>query len=175
MFDDYEDIIMDESVMDEDLAEYEMDEDFMQECTQALMPSLIQEMMLESVIDPDSLDENVKNAYFTLQNYFVQQGLISEAATISISNPKINVVRLNKAAQIKRLKTIITLKMGRKANHKAYKKYKLGQKIKMVNREELDRVFGAKAERLAKKLWLKTKKNAKVATVVETNKPDRKK
>ena len=173
MFDDYDDIIMDESILDEDLMEYEMDEDFMQECTAAIMPSLIQTMMMESVVDLDTLDENVKNAYVTLQNYFVQQGLISEAATVSISNPKINVVRLNKTAQIKRLTTIITLKMGRKNNHKAYKKYKLGQKIKKTNMEELRKIYGAKAERLAKKLWLKTRKNSKVATVVSSNKPDR--
>ena len=65
------------------------------------------------------------------------------------------------------MSTIITLKMGRKANHKAYKKYKLGQKIKKANMAELRRVFGEKAERLAKKLFQRTSQSGKVAAVVD--------
>ena len=130
---------------------------------------MIQGMILGETAD--ELDESVKNAVLTLQDYFVGQGMISEAATVSISNPKINIVRMNKQAQIKRLTSIITLKMGRKANHKAYKKYKLGQKIKKTNMEELRKLYGAKAERLAKKLWARTKKSGKVAAVVDKNTP----
>ena len=133
------------------------------------MAQMIQGMILGETAD--ELDESVKNAVLTLQDYFVGQGMISEAATVSISNPKINIVRMNKQAQIKRLTSIITLKMGRKANHKAYKKYKLGQKIKKTNMEELRKLYGAKAERLAKKLWARTKKSGKVAAVVDKNTP----
>ncbi|MCM1531905.1 MAG: hypothetical protein NC114_06495 [Ruminococcus flavefaciens] len=156
-------------VTDDDIAEYENDQAFMQECTADLMGLMIQGMILGE--SADELDEGVKNAVLTLQDYFVGQGLIDEAATVSISNPKINVVHLNKQAQIKRLSTIITLKMGRKAGHKAYKKYKLGQKIKKTNMEEMRRIYGAKAERLAKKLWQKTRKSGKVAAVVDKNTP----
>lgn len=152
---------------DDNIDEYEADTKFMQECTADCLGLMIQGMILGE--SADELDENVKNAILTLQDYFVGQGLIDEAATVSISNPKINVVHLNKQAQIKRLSTIITLKMGRKANHKAYKKYKLGQKIKKTNMEELRKLYGAKAERLAKKLWQRTQKSGKVAAVVDKN------
>lgn len=152
---------------DDNIDEYEKDEKFMQECTADTMALMIQGMILGE--SADELDEAVKNAVLTLQDYFVGQGMIDEAATVTISNPKLNVVHLNKQAQIKRLSTIITLKMGRKANHKAYKKYKIGQKIKKTNMEELRRVYGAKAERLAKKLWQRTSKSGKVAAVVEKN------
>ncbi|MCM1295206.1 MAG: hypothetical protein NC311_06665 [Muribaculaceae bacterium] len=169
---------IDESAMqasittDADISEYENDKQFMDECTALCMPTFIQMMMDEACGDLyDVMDEATKEAFATVQNYLVAQGIISEAATVSISNPKINVVRLNKQAQIARLTTILTLKMGRKANHKAYKKYKLGQKIKKDNMEQLRKIFGAKAERLAKKLWAKTRKNNKVAAVVEDKKP----
>lgn len=157
-----------DDVTNDDIGEYENDEQFMQECTADLMGTMIQDMLLGETFD--QLDESVKNAVLTLQNYFVGQGLIDEAATVSLSNPKINVVRLNKQAQIKRLTTIITLKMGRKANHKAYKKYKLGQKIKKTNLEELRKVYGAKAERLAKKLYARIKKSGKVNAVIAQEK-----
>lgn len=159
---------------DDDIAEYENDEQFMQECTALCMPTFVQMMMDEACGDMyDAMDEATREAFVTVQNYLVGQGIISEAATVSLNNPKINVVRLNKKAQINRLTTILTLKMGRKANHKAYKKYKLGQKIKKDNMETLRKIFGGKAERLAKKLWAKTRKNNKVAAVVDDKKPDK--
>ena len=41
--------------------------------------------------------------------------------------------------------------------------------------EELRKLYGAKAERLAKKLWLKSAKSAKVKATVETEKAKSKK
>ena len=151
-------------VTDADIAEFENDQQFMDECYRAALPLIIEDMLLGETAD--TLDENVKEAVMRIQNYLVQQGVMTEAATIRITNPKVNVVHLSKQAQIRRLKTIITLKMGRKAKHRAYKKYKLGQKIKMTNRGILDQAFGAKAERLAKKMWQKIYKNKKTAAVV---------
>lgn len=151
----------------DDISMYESDPQFMQESMAIALPIIIQGWLTED--SAEAMDENVKEAFITCQNYLAGQGLLSEAA-VSISNPKINVVRLNKNAQISRLTSILTLKMGRKANHKAYKKYKLGQKIKKANMEELRKIYGAKAERLAKKLWAQTKKNNKVAAVVESKK-----
>lgn len=160
------------NVTDDDIAEYENDPKFMQECAAMCMPTMLSMMMDESMNDVfASMDEATAAAFVAVQNYLVGQGVLSEAATVSISNPKLNVVHLNKQAQISRLTTILTLKMGRKANHKAYKKYKMGQKIKKENMEALRKLFGAKAERLAKKLWAKTRKNNKVAAVVEDKKP----
>lgn len=160
------------NVTDDDIAEYEQDEKFMQECTELCMPTMVQMMMDESMGDLlDSMDEATTQAFITLQDYMIGQGLISEAAAVHINNPKLNVVHLNKQAQIRRLSTIITLKMARKANHKSYKKYKLGQKIKKTNMGEMRKLYGAKAERLAKKLWLKTRKSSKVAAVVSDKKP----
>ena len=116
-------------------------------------------------------DPNMQNVFpvvgMSAQQYLIGQGLMDEASAIHISNPKLNVVHLNKQAQINRMRSIIILKMGRKSNDKAYKKYKLGQKIKKANMEELRKKFGAKADRLAKKLWARTQKSAKIATVVD--------
>jgi hypothetical protein len=154
---------------DDDITEYEEDEQFMQECTAACMPTILQMMLMDE--SAESLDEAVATAFINAQDYLIGQGLMDEAAAVRITNPKINVVHLNKQAQIKRLTTIITLKMGRKADHKAYKKYKLGQKIKKVNLEELRRIYGQKAARLAKKLWTKNQKSAKLNAVVEKSKP----
>ena len=155
-----------ESVTDDDISAYERDEAFMAECTAACLPLITQTM----IIDEDAqsvLDEETRDAYFELQNYLVGQGAISEAATVRINNPRINVVHLSKEAQIKRLASIITLKMGRRANSKFYKKYKIGQRIRKTNRKELDKLYGAKATRLAKKLFLQLQKKPKVAAIVD--------
>lgn len=161
--------VLQSSIMtDDDISEYEADTEFMRECADVCMPTMLQMMLMDE--SAGSLDEAVIDAYLTAQDYLIGQGIISEAAAVHISNPKLNVVHLNKNAQINRLTTIITLKMGRKANHKAYKKYKLGQKIKKENMVELKRLFGQKAERLAKKLWAQTQKSAKVSAVVDRKK-----
>ena len=144
--------------------DFENDELFMQECTAACMPTMLQMMAMgeaatalddDDVIDNMSagakLDEAVTSSAKMLQNYLEGQGLV-EAAAVNVNNPKINVVRLNKQAQISRLKSIIEIKMARKANHKSYKKYKIGRKIVKENRAIMDRTYGQKAERLAKKL-----------------------
>lgn len=155
-------------ITDDDIAEYENDQEFMQEATAACMPTMLQMMLMDETAE--SLDEAVVSTFLASQDYLIGQGLIDEAAAVHISNPKLNVVHLNKQAQINRLATILTLKMGRKNNHKAYKKYKLGQKIKKMNMAELRKLYGAKAERLAKKLWQKTQRSAKLATVVDSKK-----
>lgn len=150
--------------------DFEGDEQFMQECMAACLPTLLQmELMDESV---ETMDEDVKNAFITVQDYMVNNGYMPEAASVPIGNPKINVVRLNKESQISRLKTIISLKMARKDKIKPYQKYKLGQKIKKMNLAIIMQRYGAKADRLARKLWQQTKKG-KPAAVVEKTKEAR--
>lgn len=164
-----ESALMAETTTDDDIREYEQDSRFMAECTAACLPIMTQMMMMDEAAQ-EVLDEETRKVFFAVQNYMVGQGSINEAATVRITNPRINVVHLSKQAQLKRLKAIITLKMGRRAKHKAYKKYKLGQMIKKNNREELDRAFGAKAERLAKKLYAQLQKKSKVAAIVDDGK-----
>ena len=168
-----ETVLQNENVNDADLEEYLGDEKFMQECTSACMPTILQMMVMDE--SADQIDEAVQNTFATVQDYLVGQNLISEASAIHINNPRINVVHLSKQAQINRLTSIITLKMGRKAKHKAYRKYKLGQQIKKKNMEELRKAYGAKAERLAKKLWAKSAKSAKVSAAVSSTKARMKK
>lgn len=149
----------------EDISAYENDEAFMQECTQLCLPTMmLMELLGENA---DTLDESVVNALTVLDDYLRGQGMINEAASAPRINAKLNVVHLNKNAQMARLKTIIVLKMARKDNVKAYQKYKMGQKIKKMNMAEMVKRYGAKAEKLAKKLWTKTHKNGKVVAVVK--------
>lgn len=148
--------------------DFENDEAFIQECTAACLPTMMQMMIMDETFD--TLDEDVKDAFVKVNDWMIGQGLISEAAGVSLSNPKINIVRLNKQAQINRLKAIITLKMGRKSGSKHYTKYKLGQKLKKENMAELDKRFGAKAERLAKKVWEQMRKNPKAVAVAAEKK-----
>lgn len=148
--------------------DFENDQEFMQECMETCLPTMMQMMIMDESFE--ALDEATKDAFIKVSDYMVGQGLISEAATVSLTNPKINVVRLNKQAQINRLTAIITLKMARKAKSKNYTKYKMGQKIKKTNMEEMTKKYGAKAERLAKKLYQQMKKNPKAAAVAEEKK-----
>lgn len=151
--------------------DFENDTEFMQECAALALSLYLQTALTEGA---ETMDENTLKAFMQVQDYMVARGIMSEAATVRITNPKINVVHLNKQAQIKRLTTIITLKMARKSKSKNYTKYKLGQKIKMTNMEEMRKKFGAKAERLAKKIWQQTQKDNKVAAVVDKAKQETK-
>ena len=148
--------------------DFENDEVFMQECMGACLPTILQmELMDEDAAE--AMDEDVKDAFLKVQTYLVENGIMDEASTIPITNPKITVVHMGKEAQKKRLTSIIALKMARKENSKNYKKYKLGQKIKKENFGAIISKYGSKAERLAKKLISKSKKG-KVGAVVEQKK-----
>ena len=160
--------IMDESAEEnEDELDLENDEQFIQECMSACLPTFIQMELLENA---DTLDEDVKDAFIKVQDYMVGQGWLSEAATMNLNNPKVTVVKLSKESQIKRLKTIIALKMARKQNDQKYKKYKVGAKIKKTNLQEIINRYGSKAERLARRLYEKNKKNRKMNAVVAEKK-----
>ena len=148
--------------------DFENNEEFIQECMNACLPTMLQmDIMGESA---DQLDESVVQAYVTLQNYLLGQGVISEAATVSLNNPKITVVRMGKEAQLNRLASIITLKMARKDKSKNYTKYKLGSKIKKENMAAMKSRYYEKAKRLAKKLIKRNKAKGKVAAVVNSEK-----
>ena len=148
-----------------DVPDFENDEEFIQECMNDVAPILMQMMVLEETAD--QMDEATQAAFIKVQDYMINNGIIAEAASVKITNPKINVVHLNKQAQINRLTTILTLKMARKAKSKNYTKYKLGQKIKKTNMEEMRKKFGNKAAQLSKKLWMRMQKDAKVKSAVK--------
>lgn len=168
---DFANGIIDESALnandEADVLELENDEEFMQECMALCIGTILQsEIMDESA---ERLDEATRDAFIKVQEYMVGQGMLSESA-VTISNPKINVVHLNKEAQINRLRKILILKMARKDNSKNYKKYKLGQQLKKTNMFDMDKRYGNKAAILAKKLWAKTKKSGKITAVVDSKK-----
>lgn len=147
------------------------DEEFMAECVAAAVPLYIQyELMSEQA---ESIVEATTQTYARLQNYLVGQGIISEAA-VSIANPRINIVHLNKQAQINRLYKVITLKLARRANSKSYKKYKIALKIKKANMEAMIKQFGSKASRLAKQAWAKLSRQPKTNAVISEKKKSKK-
>lgn len=158
--------------INESTYDFENDEQFMMECADACVPLIIQDMLMdESAIE--ELDEDVRDAFLRVRGYLVENGIMSES-TVSLSNPKVSIVRLDKGARKKRLTSIIVLKMARKENSNNYKKYKLGQRIKKENFASMFQKYGSKAERLAEKLIRQTKKG-KVGAVVEQKKAGKKK
>lgn len=151
--------------------DFEGDTAFMQECMGDCLPIILQsELMDESAVE--AMDEDVKEAFLTVQNYLIENGIMDEAAAIPVGNPKITMVRMSKEAQKKRMTSIIALKMARKSNMKQYKKYKIGQKIKKENFAQIMNRFGDKAERLATKL-IQQSRRGKVGAVVEKKKAAR--
>ena len=163
---------LDESVLhtnhDTEGYDFENDEEFMQECMNACLPIMVQAALMED--SGDAMDENTRDAFQTVAEYFAGQGVISESAVPRITNQKINVVHLSKAAQLKRLTSIITLKMARKDNSVNFKKYKMGCKIKKDNMSKMREKYGNKADKLARKLMLRMKKHGKVAAVIDSKK-----
>ena len=164
-----------EAMADDDTEEFEQDEVFMQECAEDCLPYIVQAMLLgesvgELVGDGSKIDAKVNEACDTLRTYFIGQGLLSEAAAPNPNNKKITYVRFNREARIAQLKAIITLKMARKKNHPAYKKFKIGQMIRKKNYAILVAAFGKKAEKLARKLWQKMAKSPKTAAVIAEKK-----
>ena len=146
--------------------DFENDPEFMQECASACMASIIQDMMID-----ESALEDLDEAFLRVKDYLVENGVMTEA-TVSLSNPKLNVVRLNKQARKKRLTSIIALKMARKENSNDYRKYKVSAKLKKTYFGKILGKYQSKAERLANKLIQQTKRG-KVGAVVETKKAER--
>ena len=91
---------------------------------------------------------------------------------MSLNNPRVTFVRLGRDARKKRLTSIIALKMARKDKTNDFKKYKLGIKIKKENFAKIMQKYGSKAERLAHKLIMQTKRG-KVGAVVEQKKAEK--
>ena len=93
------------SINEEPDYDFENDPEFMQECADILMPSIIQDMLMdESAIE--SLDEDVRDAFIRVRGYLVENGIMSEA-TVSLNNPRVTFVRLGRDARKKRLTSII--------------------------------------------------------------------
>ena len=161
---------LNESALDDD--EFLTDEEFIQECTALIQGMIIQGEMLDEAADV--MDEMVNEAAAELGGYMVGQGIINEAS-ININNPRVNYVRLNRQAQINRLEKIITLKMGRKAKHPAFKKYKLAMALKKKNMAEMHKLYGVRANRLAKQMYAKIAKNKKIGATITDKKIEVKK
>ena len=158
------------SINEEPDYDFENDPEFMQECADILMPSIIQDMLMdESALE--ELDEDVRDAFLRVRGYLVENGIMSEA-TVSLNNPRVTFVRLGRDARKKRLTSIIALKMARKEKTNDFKKYKLGIKIKKENFAKIMQKYGSKAERLAHKLIMQTKRG-KVGAVVEQKKTEK--
>lgn len=168
---------LDESALSTDSSNIDdilADKEFMTECTTLAMPLILQsEVMGESA---RALEEAAEGAYIQLENYLIGQGMINEASAPStIKNSKINIMHLNKQAQLNRLKKIMVLKLARRANSNKYKKYKIGQKIKKENMADMIKTYGNKAEKLAKTIWKNSQKHGKVNAVVSKQKTAAKK
>ena len=163
MLRDYVDGSLDESAVAELQDSDEFASEELQEAAALGMPIIIQgEVVGDSLAT--ALEEAAQEAYAQLTPYLVGQGYLSEAAAIP-SNPKINVVRLNKQATMKRLTTMYTLYLARKHNDKAFKKYKLACGLKKANREIMAKKYGNKASAMAKKHYAATKGGKVKATV----------
>ena len=158
-----------------DTVAYEDDPEFVKECNEACLPTFLMMDLMENAydIDLDVMDEEVSDAFMKVHDYMVGQGLISEA-TMNINNPKVTFVKLSKKAQIQRLTTIITLKMARKNKDPKYKKYKVASLLKRRMREDMTNKYGARASKLATKLWQQNKKNRKLNSVVADKKSHQK-
>ena len=128
-----EGVIADMLDEDVDLVDYLNDETFMQECAAFAVPLAIETMMYENITDPEVFDESVSNALGTIYNYMVGQGILSEASAMHF-NPKMNIVHMSKGAQISRLTSMVAINMGRKNNDRAFKKFRIGAKIKKENK-----------------------------------------
>jgi len=164
-----ESALQQELTTDDDIREYLEDEEFMQECTALCLPVIIQGMMTDDD-EMEKMDESVRDAFITCQNYLIGQGLLDEAAAVKVSNPNISVMHLGKQARINWFQSIITLKMARRRNSPEYKKYKIAIRLKKENMKKMKKKFGKAAAALAKKLVPKVFTNSKVNAVVESKK-----
>lgn len=145
-----------------DLDGEEISDTEMQEAAAIGMPVILQAEVMGDICE--TLEEATEIAYRQLSSYLVGQGYITESAVVS-SNPKINYVRLNKQAALKRLEMLYILYLGRKNNDNNYKKYKLACALKKTNRDAMEKKYGTKAAAMAKKHYAATKGGKVKATI----------
>lgn len=149
--------------------DYESDDKFMEECNEACLPTFVMMDLMENAygIDMDVMDEEVSDAFMKVHDYMVGQGYLSEAS-VNINNPKVTFVKMSKQAQIERLTTIISLKMARHNKDPKYKKFKVASILKRKSRDDIKSKYGARARKIATKLWQQNKKNKKQNAVVKS-------
>lgn len=143
---------------------YGLDADFIQECIADAIPIVTSAEIMDE--DAEYIETVVNEAVSRLSDYFMAQGLINEAPSVPTINKKLNVVHLNKEAQIKRLTKIFTLKLARHKGTAHYKKYKIGTNLRRANMEAMTKQFGSQAERMAKQAYAKLKNHPKSAVVI---------
>lgn len=143
------------------------DEQLIAECISEFGEALIAAEIIQESIQGS--DEIIMEALTGLHSYLVGQSMISESAAMpSFHNPKVSFVRLNKDATIKRLASIIEIKLARKQKTRGFKQYKIGTKLKKLGRFDMHRQFGPKASNLAKKAYPMLMKNhSKVQVTVD--------
>ena len=155
-----------DSCLSSDLSEFKgFDEEFISECISAAIPVVMSaEIMAE---DAEVIEGIIAEASERIADYLAGQGIINEAgATKPVINNRLNVVHLNKEAQIARLTKIYTLKLGRMHGTNNYKKYKIGTMLRKTNMEAMVKQFGSQAARMAKQAYNKLKNNPKGAVVI---------
>jgi hypothetical protein len=113
----------------------------------------------------ESIEKPFLEAMNELSEYMVANGLLNE--NFVVTNPKKNIVRLNKFAIMNRLEKIFTLKLARKAKDKNFKKYKIGTKLKRSSMKLMHAKYGNKAKMMAKKAFIASKKKTRIVAVAD--------
>jgi len=155
---------------DDDELDLENDDEFVSEVLEECIGVMLSMAVLGETAG--NIDEATQEAFEKVTQYLAAQGVISEsaAATITTKNPKVSFVRLSLKDQLARLKSMIVLKLARKADSKFFKKYKIGQKIKKENMAKMQEKYGGLADRLSKRLFRALRKRGKVAAIVDDSK-----
>lgn len=151
----------------DDITDLENDDEFMADVLEECVGMILSmEILGESA---QLMDEATQEAFQKVTEYLSAQGVISEAAgnRANMRNPKVTYIRMSLKDQLLRLKSIIVLKIARKKGDPAYKKFKIGQKIKKENKAKMDAKYGTQAEKLARRMVQSMRKRGKVNAIVD--------
>ena len=162
--------LLESSMVDSDaqVEELENDQEFMDELMQECIGTILSMEILGEAAD--RIDAAIQEACDKTTEYLIAQGVLSEAAgakTVNYNDKKRSFMRLSLSDRLNWLRSMAVLTIARRKGDSAYKKFKLGQRIKKENMAKMVKKFGAAADKLAKKMIKKFKQpNGRVTTII---------
>lgn len=160
--------------------DWTLNEKFMQECMSACLPVMTAMAIDEDISgdpfdlsdDDDETGEYLVEAYVTLQNYLLGQGLLDEAA-IAVprnGNPaklKKSIMMLDKKARFNWFVSMISMRLAKAKNDSLFKKYSMVCKARRNYKENLLKKYKSQALPVAKRLYKDFLKKAKTQSTTK--------
>lgn len=143
------------------------DEEEFNETFSEIAPFAVAIMMTEAA--QETMINDLNEAMSECQDYLKGQGMMNENFILP-TNPRQNIMRLNRVSAIERLTRVFIISNARKAKSVHFKRYKIGMAMKKSSMAEMDKLYRSKSGRQALQAWNNLQKHGKLKNAAQKKK-----